>query len=192
MRVVTPPTLNAVSVSEAKVQLAIPQLFTEHDRHLLLLIQAAERALEERTNIAFMTQVREELFDNWGWHGVNELVSYPYQGGMEVTYYDTDNAEQTLDASSYIVHDDGGLSVEIRSDITRPTLFARRSPIRVRYTAGWTAPEKVPSDLKLAILMCVAASYDDHHDRIRTEAFSFKGIPTRAEQMVLNHMKRYG
>lgn len=192
MLVITPPVLNAVSVSEAKTQLAIPQLFTDHDQYLLLLIQAAERALEERTNIAFMTQVREEYFDSWGWYGVNELVSAPFQGDLTVKYYDSDNAEQTLADTDYIVHTDRGTMVEILSSLSYPTLFRRRNPVKVRATFGWEAPEQVPSDLKLAILMTVANSYDDRHDRRSTEAFTFKGIPSSAERMVLNHMKRYG
>lgn len=191
MRLITAPTLNAVTVTEAKIQLEIPASFTDRDDYILMLIQAAERTLEERTNIAFLTQVREEYFDNWGWYRTNDLVSYPFQGDLSVKYYDQDNAEQTLDSESYLVHHDRGTSVEILSGISLPSLYERRGAVKIRYTAGWTSADLVPSDLKLAILKKIAQLYDDRLDRPGSEAFTFKNVPGAAERMVLNHMQRY-
>jgi hypothetical protein len=74
-----------------------------------------------------------------------------------ITYYDTDNASQTLGASNYSVETstDGGGRVIWTSTATIPALYTREDAVTITFTTGYADADAVPpvalQAMKLAI-----------------------------------------
>jgi uncharacterized phiE125 gp8 family phage protein len=91
---------------------------------------------------------------------------------VSATYFDGDNALQTIDPASYYLTDEQVPELRFTSSFTAPTLYDRPDAVRVNYIAGYT-PEgsppvtqaeyaaAVPGALKDAILLGVQLLYDD-------------------------------
>lgn len=89
-----------------------------------------------------------------------------------VSYFDGDNALQTLDAADYYTTDEQVPELRFASAFSAPTIYDRPDAVRVTYVAGY-APEgsppvtqdeyraSVPMPLRDAILAGVQLLYDD-------------------------------
>lgn len=95
------PTVEPVSLEEAKEQLRIEPSFTEDDAYISSLISVARDRCENYCNNYFTEQSISILYQ-----GLPDTVNYfPYPNltVTSITYTDPDNAQQTVPVSDYTV-----------------------------------------------------------------------------------------
>jgi uncharacterized phiE125 gp8 family phage protein len=95
------PTVEPVSLNEAKAQLRIEVGFTEDDDYISALISAARDRCESFCNQFFAAQSVSILYDG----SIPTIVCLPYPNltVTSVTYTDSDNVQQTVNPSEYII-----------------------------------------------------------------------------------------
>lgn len=98
----------------------------------------AERTLRASTT-------RTIKLEEW-WGDELKLPFPPILTVSGITYYDVDNASQTLSSSNYYVEisTDGGGCVEWVYTATIPSTYQREDAITVTYTAGYADLNSVP------------------------------------------------
>jgi len=99
--VLVAPTVEPVTLEEAKEQLRIEPAFTEDDSYISALISAARDRCESYCNQYFTEQDIKILYSG----SIPTVISLPYPGltVTSVVYTDSDNAQQTVNPASYIV-----------------------------------------------------------------------------------------
>ena len=176
------PAAEPVSLEEMKQHLRVD--YTDEDSLIEQYISAARQKLEQRCARAFVEQTWELRTSSF--EDTIEIPLPPTVGIVSVTYFDTANAEQTVDPTNYAFVDGGE---EQTSSLvwmgSKPTKLANRpDAARVRFTAGWPADydqspvdygANVPYAIKQAILFLAA-----HHYENREEVML---VPTRQEIM---------
>lgn len=97
--------------------------------------------------------------------GYLRLPRSPVTAVSSITYYDADNALQTLAASSYVVDTSSDPArVRLASGASWPEVYDRPQAIAVAYTAGYGATAaSVPRSLRIAV-MAAALSIYEHRD----------------------------
>jgi uncharacterized phiE125 gp8 family phage protein len=150
----TPPAYTTISLEEAKVQLRVDG--DSEDLLIQSLMKAADQIAENKTNRAFM-QSGYTMYSSC-WQCNYTLWPAPLVEVESVQYYDSDNALQTLDPSSYIVYSDflpGILS--IKSTATLPTLYDRLDAVQITYTVGCGGVDAVEGEQRDAVPESVKA-----------------------------------
>lgn len=162
---VTRPTLEVISLAEAKLHLRIDS--TDHDAALAGYIVAARRFAQAYTRRVLMTQTWATTFDEWPTVGCDYRIDFPVapvQSVSSITYTDENGATQTLAADQYTVHGTGaeGLPYIVPAyDVTWPTLRGVPDAVRVQYVAGYgSQPGDVPEELRIAIMLHTEMLFD--------------------------------
>lgn len=153
------PTELAVSVAELKTRTRVN--WAEDDPTIEALLKAAIGYLERILGLAFVEQTWVQKFD--GFDDELRLPRAPLAaaGITSITYYDSDNAEQTLGAALYAAHTDtAGAFVVPTSGSTWPGTYDRLDAVTVTYKAGYGAASAVPAAIKQAIMLLAADWYD--------------------------------
>lgn len=159
IRTVAPATL-PVTLAEAKAHLAISH--SDQDDMVTALLNAAVGHVDGWSGVlgrALINQTWQQDFR--GFYDGLRLGLAPVSSVTSVTYYDGDNASQTLDAATYqVLAEDGGTVLRLAPDQTWPGVYNRPDAIRATYVAGYGASASdVPSPIRHAILMLVAHWY---------------------------------
>lgn len=194
--VVTPPPVEPVTLSEVYDHLRLtldndsPQTHP-HDAMLQRHIATARREAEKITHRAFVEQTLRLFVDRFPsrngayigaehWLYVNgpgwiDLPRPPLIAVQSVSYYDSANDLQTLDAANYFVTDQGSPRLYFGDTFSAPALYARGDALRVDYVAGYP-PEgspaedytaNIPPEVKDAILIGVELLYNPLEPRER-------------------------
>jgi uncharacterized phiE125 gp8 family phage protein len=80
-----------------------------------------------------------------------------------VTYYDGNNAQQTLSTDVYTAIDDAiGPYLTLKPNQLFPTTYERADAVRVTWAAGYGAAAAVPEAIKTCVIMMVQRLYDVH------------------------------
>lgn len=166
LRLVTGPTIEPVSLAEAKAQLRLTG--AEDDGLIAGYILTARRAAESYIRGALITQTWDYTID-YGWPWVNvggvlryriELPLHPVVSVSSVSYVDDDGATQTLSTNLYTVRTDGPVSyIEKAYNQEWPSVRSIPAAITVRFVVGYE-PDAVPDEIKTAIMIHVQALYD--------------------------------
>jgi len=100
-----------------------------------------------------MTQTWVQRFDCFSSHCI-ALYKPPIQSITSITYYDENNAQQTLDSSLYEVALKSEPAV-LRpvSGQTWPNTYDRLEAIEITYVAGYETTEEIPVAITEAMLM---------------------------------------
>lgn len=156
----TGPVLRPVSLSEVKAQLRVDH--TDDDFLIDSYISSAVDHLDGYSGVlgrCIVTQSWRQDFKDWDWRF---RLPFPDVSSATITYRDADNAEQTVSANDYeIVKDARGDLVVFKDAFSEPSTFDDVvAPISVTFTAGYGAPEDVPRDIKIAIMLMVQMDYD--------------------------------
>lgn len=186
LTVITAPSIEPVTVAEAKAHLNIASSVTDDDSLIASYIKAARRHGENITRRAFVATTFELVLDEFpGSFVVRELGGYgcrpqsiyrehielprpPLQSVTSIKYLDASGTEQTLDASRYVV-DTGSEPGRVFPVFgqTWPTTLDRQNAVRIRYVSGWpldltTSPDSAttPEDIKAWLLTRVAGLYE--------------------------------
>ena len=158
---ITLPTVEPVTLAEAKAQLRIMADFTDDDSHVTGLVAAARRLVEQRLGQPLMaTQFRAtfadplDLLSNrheanwWGWSDTLELPYAPLLVGNSYPIVVTSGGV-TLDGAAYTVDSDSRPS---RIRLASPSTNAQ---VVVTYWAGAATVDAVQPTIKAAIKMLV-------------------------------------
>jgi hypothetical protein len=171
-----------ISVAELKSQLRITH--AAEDAYLLILVNAATKAVETYLGRKIITATMEAWFDTpmsddrqW-WDGVKQASASHVFGGLpraltlpwiplitvsEVSTFGDDNTETVFASSKYIIDsvdpDLWGRLVLNLGEVW-PTDLRQANSLRVQYTAGYgAAADDVPADLKMGVLQVAAWAY---------------------------------
>ncbi len=163
----TDPTDLAVSVADMKSHLGVTG--SGHDALIQTYIEAAQRMIEARANITLKSQVWDLSLSQSEVVERVEIAKYPILGFSSITYYDTDNASQSLTNSQgdYISFVDGRPGSLIFDSV--PSVYDRDDAMKITFTAGYIT---IPDDIVLAIKMLTWRMYN-HPDDPVTEKMSF-------------------
>ena len=94
--------------------------------------------------------------------GIVELPLSPVQSIESITYFDSQNQEQTLDVSNfYLYGDEDSAIIEPKAGTVWPAVYARRDAIKIRYVAGFGAANQLPANITRAIRLIVAHWYEN-------------------------------
>ena len=157
LRVITPPTVEPVTLTEAKAFLRVDG--TAEDTLITSLIVAARERGEELSRRAFLTQTLEMTVDCLPSQRTLALLRPPLISVTSVTYRDyygvsavwTDYRTDTNSQPGKIIF------------TSKPGVYLQESgAVTIRYVAGYgSAASAVPERIKNAILQLVAQWYEN-------------------------------
>ena len=169
VRVITPPTIEPVSITEAKRTLRVDH--DVDDALISSLIVAARQEAEGLARRTFVNQTLELSLAAWPGDDMIRLPMPPLVSVTSITYLSDANVSAVMPSADYIVIADvePGL-ITLAKDKTWPTGTLRSVlPIRVRYVAGYGASSaSVPDRYKALILSLVAIRYEYRDDMTAT------------------------
>ncbi len=164
--ITTEPAGELLTVEDAKRHL---RLFDDSlDVEVAQLIRAARDYCERFTQRTLRTAVLRTLKQKYWWPTgcssgyINSLACSYRTGGcgelklpwppllaspaLVVTYYDTDNASQTLSASNYAVEysTNGGGRIVWASTATIPALYDRPDAVQIAFSTGYADADALP------------------------------------------------
>lgn len=157
LRVVTPPTVEPVSLETLKSFLRVD--VTDEDALITALGKGARETGEELARRAFITQTLEMVIDGWPPSFTLALMRPPLQSVTSVKYYDENNAEATWTDYTVDARSEPG---RIHFNSTPGTTLLESGGIVVRYVAGFgSSPSAVPQRIIDAILALTAFRYEN-------------------------------
>ena len=165
-QLVTAPTAEPISLTEAKAQMRIEH--SDDDTLINRMIDVAIAYVDVRGALgkAMITQT-------WGeWLAPNPSVVYlslgPVQSVSAIKYYDANNSLQTDTLSNYNVLGTAGRTlVSPKSGFNWPTAFQRDDAIKIEYVIGYgDAASDVPQTIRHALLMLVAHYYENRENEL--------------------------
>lgn len=177
--VVTPPTVEPVTVAEACAWCRIDAAEQAANTSVLqLLIKAMREKAENITGRAFVQRLLQLNLDGWPESGGFELPQPPLVEVQSVKYTDEDNTLQTLSASLYTVdaQSEPGRIVPAWNAAPWPNAIAVPNSVRVLYVAGYPSygsPStddytiNIPASLKLWMHARLATLYENREQLIQ-------------------------
>lgn len=155
------PATTPVSLTEAKAHCRVDD--SNSDTVLTALIAAATDHMDGWSGVlgrALVTQTWQQDFDGFAADGLR-LPLGPAASVSSVTYYDADNAQQTLSADVYRLFTDAiGPYVGLKPDQDWPNAYSRPDAVRVTYVAGAAASD-VPAAIKTAMLLLIGHWFEN-------------------------------
>lgn len=179
IKLITAPTVEPISLDEAKLYLRIdtsPPSEHPDDTLIRSLIAAARQKCEGFSNRAYITQTWDLRLDEFPEKDFIVISKPPLQSLEYLQYKDAAGVLQTvsfLDPSGTPVFETDDYIVDINSDPGRlalkdgsiwPTTYDGVDSVRVRFVAGYGLAEDVPELVKAAIYLALARSYDNRGD----------------------------
>lgn len=154
LRPITAPTLEPVSLAEAKAALRYASADTTFDVTIASLLKAARQELDGangRLRRALLTQTWEKLYDDFPTDGF-EIPLPPLQSVASIVYRDADGATQTLDSGAYRLVSHGDAPSWIEPVDAWPSVKAGAGAVVLRFVAGWASAADVPDPIKVWII----------------------------------------
>jgi uncharacterized phiE125 gp8 family phage protein len=159
--IITPPSVEPVTVAEAKKHLRVEH--SEDDAQITSLIVAARRGFETRTNRSLVTRTYRLDLDRFpAGRGQIRLPFGPALSVAAVAYLDDNGAPVTVSAGDYILDKTSDVATLTPvPDQCWPWATPRPGGVSVTYNAGYGDASAVPDDAKAAILLMLADFYDN-------------------------------
>ena len=177
------PTETPVTLVEVKEHCHVD--FPDDDNLLTGLLNAAVSHLDYQYGILGQAMVTQRWaysvpgVDVGDVEGHIHLPVVPAASLVTMTYYDTDNAQQSLTVGDYELVADGWTAyVKPNENISWPATYSRSDAITITYDAGFGAASDVPDALKRAILFLIKYWYD-HETEDMPPAFDALIAPFR-------------
>lgn len=151
------PTTSPVSLAEIKRWIGIADDETSFDLLLEDLIATAARTVELYTDSTLISGSRTESFPAF-----DDPIALPFgpaSAVTSITYYDTNDSQQTVSPSVYALDTISNPQlVVLNSGQSWPQVGSRVNPVQITYTAGFA---NIPPPLKTAIRIIAAALFED-------------------------------
>lgn len=162
LTLVTPPTIEPVSLAEAKVQCGVADDVSYHDQNLLSLITAAREKVETDTGRAAITQTVDYTLDllPCGLEPIY-LPRSPVSSVTSLKYYDTSNVQQTLATTVYkTILDREPAEIRLKNSQQWPSLYGEPGVVTIRFVCGYAATA-VPKSLQQAMLLLIGSWFEN-------------------------------
>ena len=195
------PTTPAVSLDDAKQQCRIDH--GDEDEKIKAFVDAATDAIDAYGGLsgrALITQTWRQDFDGFfDWRSKNAGIFNPadrapylrlsigdVQSVSSITYYDSNNAQQTLSPSVYTVLQDAiGPYVTLQQGQTWPSTAIRDDAVRITWVAGFgNTPDDVPAKYRQAILLLVAQWYENREDVLVDYRVTVSELPWTVKMLI--------
>ncbi len=195
------PAAAVVSLDLAKQHCRIDH--DDEDMTIRAYVDAATDAIDAYGGMsgrALITQTWQQDFDGFfDWRSKNAGIFNPTdrapylrlpvgdaQAISSITYYDTNNAQQTLATSVYTLMQDAiGPYVTLQSGQTWPSTVIRDDAVRVTWTAGFGADsDSVPAKYRQAILLLVAQWYENRENVLADYRVTVNDLPWTVKALI--------
>lgn len=204
---VTLPSQAVVSLDDMKKHLNVD--WTDDDDYITALTEAATQHLDGRDGRLgralasqtwdyaldrFLCQGRYQSWGNYGWRQTSSRIEIPLAPLISVesvTYFDTDNVQQTVNPSTYTVLGIGGGGlgcIALNRGSVWPGIFCRPEGVVIRFTAGYlntgdSPPSgSVPGPIIAAIKLFTATLYENRQNIVIGE--TVLEMPWAAEALI--------
>lgn len=168
LRVVTPPAVEPVTLSEFKLQARIDH--DDEDTLIAQYIKTARQHVEIILKRALITQTLQLAMDEW-WIEDVELLMPPLQSVTDIKYRDENGTEHTLSAENYVVDTSFEPGrVRFAKGVSRPNVpLWPYAAVKITYVAGYgNTADSVPEPIRQAIRM-LAVHYYENREAVYTE-----------------------
>lgn len=159
LQLVTAPVITPFSLAEAKEHLRV--FGTEDDFYIQTLIDVVVSAAENITRRSLYTTTWKLILDSFPCHELL-LPRPPLQSVTHIKYYDTDEVQQTVDASNYqvdLISEPARIVLAYSSTWPTPS-YGRINSVEIQYVSGWAKRYDLPPGLKQAMLYHLSHLYD--------------------------------
>lgn len=163
------PTIQPVSVADAKKQCEIAQSVTHHDDDLTAAIEAAREQFERDTPIITAPQTFELILPAFPAARHIHLQVRPVTSITSIMYRDGSAAAVALDANTYRI-DNRKRCVILNYGESWPTVPNQAEAVVVTFVAGYASASAVPRLIKRAILLQVAKWFMHRGDESKMPA----------------------
>lgn len=157
------PTLELLSLDEAKRQCRVD--FPDDNDLIAFLNSVVAEHLDGYAGTlgrALLTQTWRADYGRFPWDHRLRLPVQPATAISGITYFDTNNVQQTLSASVYnLLTDHVGPYASRFFNQVWPVTFYRDDAVSVTFTAGYASAGAVPKRIKQAALLMVADLYQN-------------------------------
>lgn len=159
--VITPPSVEPVTLTEAKAHLRVD--FTTDDTYITSLITAAREQCEMIARRALITQTLELRLEAWPTGTSVSLPRSPVQSITSIAYTDDTGAAGTMSSADYLLYAQPDPAViTLKPNKSWPTVSLMPGPsIAIRYVAGYGLAAAVPLRYKQACLLLIAHWYEN-------------------------------
>ena len=158
LSVTTPATTQIITTAVAKTYLKVD--VSDDDTLIDNLIKAATHSAEEYTNRYFEDTVLKMVGDTWT--DIATLYKSPVISVSSIKYYDSDDSQQTLHASVYLVDTvSNPCQISLQVDQSFPNLSNRAMAVEVNYTVGDSAESSATELITQAVLLLVGHWYQN-------------------------------
>lgn len=182
------PAEPPVTLAEAKAHLRVDG--SDEDTLITSIVSAVTSHLDGWTGIlgrCIVTQTWTFSLDGWA---SRIGLPFPDVSGVEITYRDSDDTEQTVSTSLYdTVEGPRGAVLVFKDGFTSPSLYDdRAAPISVAVTAGYGGADAVPEALKQAILLMVGHYFEN---RTAVSEGGLREVPMAFEALTTPYRSRW-
>lgn len=186
LRLITGPTVEPVSLAEAKAHLRVD---VDADDGLIgALIATARAHIEQiaRPQLAMITQTWDKIFDDWP-ATVFELRPWPLQAVTSISYTTAAGVTTTWSSANYVIDTASEPGrVALVDGVSWPSVTLRRlNGVAIRFTAGYGASgAAVPLALRQAILMLVGHWYENREAFTIGQGFTSTATPMAVDALI--------
>lgn len=167
---VTAPTIEPVSLTEAKDHLRIDH--TYEDALIAALIRTARELVETHTGRTLITSTWDYYLQEFPACGYIDLPAAPLQSVTSIKYTDSGGTETTWGSSNYLVSTRGVLGRIVPAyGVSWPSFTERPlDAVVVRYVAGYgSGAGDVPETIRAAMLLWLGHLYE-HRTAVDSQA----------------------
>lgn len=178
-QLVAAPGVEPVTLAEARAHLRVTA--TDEDWLIQAHIIAARRRAESLTHRRLVTQTWDWFLDRFPcWE--MEVPFGQLQSVTSVKYLDTAGVEQTLAGTEYLVDakSDPGRITPAYGKVW-PTTRAQMNAVTIRFVCGYGLADRVPWEIRAAILLMVGHLFEHREDVSDFQAFA---LPDGAEMLL--------
>ena len=159
--IITEPTSEPITLAEAKTNLRVTNNL--EDDLITSIIVAARKWVEGFTWRPLMTQTIQANFDKVDVQSVDILINkFPIQSITSVKYINASGTEITMTAGT-------DYETDLISSIPRirltaiPNMKDTLNAFKIRFVAGYSSAELVPSNYKQAMYLIITSLYDNRN-----------------------------
>ena len=163
-KLITPPTMQPISLSEAKLQLTVSS--EEEENRISALVKSATSWVEAYLRRQLISATYDLILDEFP--KVIYIEKSPITVITSIKYYDGSNVLQTLSASYYNADiDSEPARIQEAYGYTWPDTYDRFGAVQIRFTAGYANAASVPDTIKDGIYLLLTHLFDNRGDEAR-------------------------
>lgn len=205
--VVTPPTQEPLSLTDAKAHLRVD--FGDDDAYISSLITASRTRIEQASYTRMLTQTLQLGLDYFpgGWWGPQLYnasfwpptaslptidLEPPVQSVTSVTYVDPAGNTQTWPSADYVV-DVNTRPGRLLPAISQawPTTGRQPGAVKVTFVSGYTTPDAVPADLIHAMKLLLSEWYENRADAEIASRITSVQLPEGVASLLIPYQPAY-